>query len=248
MFVQSQINLLTGADSNVPETSNVSEALKSADAVQPQPQPIPIGIVDIQDYWSNPEFLEALDFMVVETQKQRREAVIASQPKAAAQPMRRAKYSIAGGPSFDLGYDFGTPSFEEEIERRNAAANVVSDLGDDGLDIGDDLLDVNEVVRSIDMSDGMGCSIQCGVSGVDYDCVSEFMISNKEIVSGMKLLRKQIVDYFFSDYAIMVNRYFSSVWLFIFVLLFLVCYVTVISHVVMGLCYSQVVDLSYLFN
>ena len=145
-----------------------------------------------------------LDLIVEEAQKKK---LVVDAPTQTQ--MRRSKYSIEEGPSYDLGYDFGTPSFDEYIR---AAAGIVSDTQPppvdaahetDNEDMFQGLNSITEMpsISEADPNDGMGCTIDCGVVGCDYEYASEFMLSNKAAVSGMKLLRKQAADYMFSYYA-----------------------------------------------
>lgn len=270
-FVQSQIELLTVDVPKDVGAEDVSEAGTSVGVDPPAPS---VNFFEqnkeayhsqwdkmhgppsaaSQEFYSDKNILALLDFMVDETQKKREEVV-----QAPKKTYRRSKYSIEGGPSFDLGYNYGTPSFLElsQSQPDGGAAVPPSPKTQDGVavavlpvspksqdplaadDIGADVFsglnpldDVVSLFSDMDHSDGMGCRIECGVAGVDYDSVSEFMITNKAVVSGMKLLRKQVVDYLFSDYAQKVDRYF-------FILLITYCFI---------LAYCTFMTICYGFN
>lgn len=57
----------------------------------------------------------------------------------------------------------------------------------------------------------MGCSLQCGVERVTYEYVSTFMKENQNAVDVMKKLRKQVVDYTFSEYVSLLGGEDSKV-------------------------------------
>ena len=145
--------------------------------------------------WDDPNLWAAFDVMIEELQRKK---------KMCAEVVKEFETNVHN--QFDVGYNTLTPPEKQVV--------VAHSKSSDSLKTSEPLKDFDQLFTDIDMAefnieelisdspldDGMGCSFHCGVERVRYECASNFMNDNSNAVDLMKRLRKQVVDYIFSEY------------------------------------------------